>query len=112
MILSVLACPRALDTSGIDTAGARPAAPAAAPTRFKNPRPVTADVEISRPDRILAPPDSRSLDQPHCDVVASQAGTESALARFLDCDGRRCKSLASQIGRRALTELPVGPAMT
>jgi hypothetical protein len=43
-----------VDTNGAETAGARAAAPAAAPTRFKNPRRVTADVEIFLPDRMFA----------------------------------------------------------
>src|ERR1700726_2514305 len=52
MIFSVLACASAVATNGADIAGARPAAPAAAPARFRKPRRVMLELNFFPSDRI------------------------------------------------------------
>src|ERR1700674_2927315 len=52
MIFSVLVCASAVATNGADIAGVRPAAPAAAPARFRKPRRVMMELNLFPPDRI------------------------------------------------------------
>src|SRR5438876_3164137 len=51
-ILSVLVWASALATNGAEIAGARPAAPAAAPARCRKPRRVMVELNVFPPDRI------------------------------------------------------------
>src|SRR5262249_15407747 len=51
-ILSVLVCASASTTNGAEIAGARPAAPAAAPARFRKLRRVMVDLDGFSPDCI------------------------------------------------------------
>src|SRR5580704_7040124 len=74
MIFSVLACASAGATNGADIAGARPAAPAAAPARFRKPRRVMLELNFFPSDRIgcllrrrltLSGPQLRLYDRRH-----------------------------------------------
>src|SRR5262245_42106693 len=110
-IFSVLVSARAVDTNGIETAGARPAAPAAAPTRFKNPRRVTDDVEISRSDRMFVS-SWQSLSRPAIRPLGGtllQAGAELALTWFLD-GGAYVRALPLGSAGALQNRPPVGPA--
>src|SRR5205809_7969583 len=84
-IFSVLACASAEDTNGNETAGARAAVPAVAPTRFKNPRRVTDDVDMSRSDRMFVSSLTVVVLTNH---KALRAGVANAFAWFLDCGER------------------------